>query len=117
MDLRAVMVALVAVHSSSAHGQERAPTAVLGAGNAPCSQWIDARKGTDFASIMAVSTMTGWVQGYVTSASIGADAAGAKFLSMNGDAVVFWVDDYCNNRPSDSLARASAAFAEHLAKR
>ncbi|HLW91182.1 MAG TPA: hypothetical protein VKS78_07765, partial [Roseiarcus sp.] len=109
MILRAILVTAMMSPSYFSFGQERTPTAILGDGNVPCSWWSDARKGTDYASIKAVSTMTGWVEGYVTAASIGADAAGAKFSSMSADAVVSWIDDYCGARPADSLAQASAA--------
>jgi hypothetical protein len=100
--------------SSTALPQEGA-LAVLGAGNLPCSQWSHVRRSNDESAHVVIGALLGWVEGYVTAATIGSDIAAKKFPSMeNGDTVALWIDGYCASHPTDTIAQAAVHYAARL---
>jgi hypothetical protein len=113
-----VVIASGAFASPVAFAQDRPAPPVLGWGNVPCSQWSHVRKSNDEPAHVVTSALLGWVEGYVTAATLGSDDAAKKFPSMeNGDAVTAWIDGYCAGHPTESIAQASIVYAAHLAGR
>jgi hypothetical protein len=103
-----------ALASSGAFAEE-AGLAGLGAGNLPCSQWSHVRRASDESAHVVIGALLGWVEGYVTAATIGSEIAAKKFPSMeNGDTVALWIDGYCASHPTDTIAQVSGHYAARL---
>jgi hypothetical protein len=83
--------------------------AVLGQGNVPCGSWLNDRKGDDTNA----SSKIAWVLGYVTAfnqyeSKPAGDVSGGK----GTEEIMVWIDNYCDQHPSDNLYRASASLVD-----
>ena len=84
--------------------------AVLGQGNVSCGSWLNDRKGED-----ATSRRIAWVLGYVTAfnqyeSKPAGDVSGGK----GTEEIMVWIDNYCDQHPSDNLYRASASLVDEF---
>src|SRR5579864_4592496 len=85
--------------------------AVLGQGNISCGSWLENRKGGDAQG----TTRIAWILGYVTAFNqYGSKPEGDVSGGTGTEQIMAWIDNYCGQRRSDNLYRASAALVQQL---
>src|SRR5579864_7956430 len=85
--------------------------AVLGQGNVTCGSWLNGRKGDDTEA----SSRIAWILGYVTAFNqYGSKPEGDVSGGTGTEQIMAWIDNYCGQRRSDNLYRASAALVQQL---
>ncbi len=82
----------------------------LGAGaNATCGKWLADRQSGNYFSV------GNWALGFLSGA-----AAYSPNLNplegLDGDAVLYWIDNYCRSRPLDKFTVALKAFVDEHPK-
>ena len=96
-------IAVLALACTLCHAEEGAH--VMGGGNLSCGKWIEFR---DQPSIHY--QLEQWVFGYISGVNWYSDKK--QSTPPDGDAAVAFIDQYCKNNPSDSLALAAAALVQ-----
>ncbi|MFB3105746.1 MAG: hypothetical protein ACE1ZA_12615 [Pseudomonadales bacterium] len=109
--MRIVMLAALLVGSISAHGYMR-----YGHGNKSCGEWTQIQETADAAAV------TQWVLGWISAAGYYAVAKGIAndsglLVTIDSQAIVAWVDDYCRRKPLNTVAHAAEAAVKELAER
>lgn len=90
----------------SAAAQQQSTYSLIGQGSISCKAWAAGRH--------EESTLgpEQWILGFLSGAGFYGGPAGLDPLKgMDAKTVLAWVDKYCQGRPLDTLATASAAFA------
>jgi hypothetical protein len=107
-----VMVASI----STAHA---AQVNVRGVGQAPCSDWTQARR----SDVATHASFLNWAQGYLTGFSTAVtDFKGLKSYDVaagqvDDNGMWIWLDNYCGNNPSLRLSQAMGALIGKLLNR
>jgi hypothetical protein len=105
-----ILVALL-VGSTSAQGYMR-----YGHGNKSCGEWTQIQETGD------ASAVAQWVLGWISAAGYYAVAKGidndsGNLVTIDSQAIVAWVDDYCTRKPLNTVAHAAEAAVKELARR
>jgi hypothetical protein len=105
--------------SDIANSRSTAQVNVRGVGQAPCSDWTQARH----SNVATHASFLNWAQGYLT----GFSAAVIDIKHLNAydvaatqpdDAAMWaWLDNYCSNNPSMKLSQAVGALVGKLLNR
>ena len=100
--LSAAVFILAATDQSAA--QQRA---VLGHGNVSCQTWSADRRLGKGDSVTRVA----WILGYITAFNeYGSTPQGDVSAGSSTQKITTAIDDYCNQHPTDTIHRASAAL-------
>jgi hypothetical protein len=82
----------------------------IGSGNASCGTWLHDRKTKDYFA------MANWALGYISGAAIWGDV-GNPLGQTDADGVFYWLDNYCNARPTEKFYYAMDAFIRDATSR
>ncbi len=93
----------LALAGTTCYAEEKAH--IMGGGNLTCGKWTEFR---DKPSIHY--KLEQWVYGYVSGVNWSSDKK--QSTPADGDATVAFIDKYCKNNPSDSLALAAAGLVQ-----
>ncbi len=93
---------VLALASTTCYAEEKAH--ILGGGNLTCGKWTEFR---DKPSIHY--QLEQWVYGYISGVNWSSDKK--QSTPPDGEVVTF-IDKYCKNNPSDSVALAAAALVQ-----
>jgi hypothetical protein len=89
---------------------------MAGAGWDSCASWSVSRhtygSGGGIATPGYQNTLkqTHWVLGFLSGIGSLGHSAADPLARMEADAVLAWVDNYCNGHPNDNVAKAATAF-------
>jgi len=87
---------------------------VLGVGTLSCEVWTKDRTERTSESHFINGA---WVQGYLTAVNVFGDGPSHIAKGTDADGIMAWIDDYCAQRPADTLTVAAKALVDELAKR
>ena len=92
---------------SEAHSQS---VTTLGAGNSSCGSWLSARASNNYFS------MGNWALGFLSGVGIYSTDLN-PLEGVDSDAVSYWLDNYCQARPTDRFVDALNAFIRQHPRR
>jgi hypothetical protein len=76
--------------------------------NSSCGKWLDARRTGRYFD------MANWALGYISGAAIW--GAGDPLGQTDADGVAYWLDNYCQAKPTSYFSDAVKAFISDAAK-
>jgi hypothetical protein len=82
---------------------------ILGAGVPSCGTWLAARTGTDAD---ARGWMSQWTLGYLSG--VAALSHGDVLQDLDAEGIFYWLDTYCQSRPTQHFYQAVEAFTANL---
>ena len=86
---------------------------IWGIGEMSCTQLVSAKIEYDHARDQQTHlAQLNWIKGFITGINWSRDSNIARDLTI--ETVDEWIDGYCRNNLSDSIATASAALVTHL---
>jgi hypothetical protein len=104
------LVALVLLAVCFARPAAADEVITLGAGaNATCGKWLADRQGGNPFPII------NWTLGYLSGAAVFSLSLN-PLKSLDSDAVLYWIDNYCRSHPLDKLTFALKAFVDEHPK-
>jgi hypothetical protein len=106
--MKTIVALVVALQAHSPMMDAQVAYRSYGAGLSSCRGWSNARQQPS-AHLIHLS----WVQGFVS----GVASDGRELPEMNFFEVQQWIDDYCQQNPLDTIARAATALVGELATR
>jgi hypothetical protein len=108
--------AVVAVTAASAEAKDAA--AVYGAGTLSCGQWQQSRAGSTNRDKGNSFQLQAWIDGFLSGYNLADDSPDfLKGMPDGGTSFHFWIDNYCKNKPLDTLVIAATALKDELQAR
>jgi hypothetical protein len=96
-----VLGIVVLLLSGDAHGQS---LQLLGAGsNASCERWLSDRVSNNYFA------MGNWALGFLSGSAVYSNDLN-PLQGVDSDAIFYWLDNYCQARPTDRFVDALKAF-------
>ena len=83
-------------------------------GEPSCGSWLTERRNP---SSLLTPQMQHWAVGFVFGSNWSSTTGPDRLVSVDGEAVASWLDDYCQRNPLESFPNAVIALATELAQR
>ena len=83
---------------------------IQGTGASSCGNYIDERRKDEWGEVVFAA----WIAGYVTATNLERPKTYDIMGRTDLDGILLWLENYCQQHPTESFAKAAFELMEHL---